>query len=127
MVFVQTIPGVSRDRRGTGRFWFQYRFDELGIPDLIKLTKKYISANFLVNTIRIETMQNTIEIKYLSREEKLKMVDALWADLVSEEEFLESPEWHKKALQETEQRFAEGKERILDWQTAKKKLRKHLE
>ena len=72
-------------------------------------------------------MQNTIEIKHLSREEKLKMIDALWADLVSEEEFLESPEWHKKVLQETEQRFAEGKESILDWQTAKKKLRKHFE
>ncbi|MDY0219950.1 MAG: addiction module protein [Desulfobacterium sp.] len=57
-------------------------------------------------------MQNTIEIKHLSREEKLKMIDALWADLVLEEEFLESPEWHKKVLQETEQRFAEGKERI---------------
>jgi len=72
-------------------------------------------------------MQNTIEIKHLSREEKLRMIDDLWADLVSEEEFLESPECHKKALQETEHRFAEGKERILDWQTAKKKLRKHFE
>ncbi len=55
------------------------------------------------------------------------MMDALWADLVSEEEFLESPEWHKNALQETELRFAKGKERILDWRTAKKDLRKHFE
>ncbi|MGD9823442.1 addiction module protein [Desulfobacter sp.] len=58
-------------------------------------------------------MQNAIEIKHLTRKEKLKMVDALWTDLLSEEELLESPAWHKKALQETEQRFEEGKERII--------------
>lgn len=72
-------------------------------------------------------MQNTIEIKHLTREEKLRMMDALWADLLSEEELLVSPEWHKKALQEAEQRVAEGKERILDWHTAKKELRKNFE
>ena len=72
-------------------------------------------------------MQNTIEIKHLTREEKLRMVDALWADLLSEEELLESPAWHKTALQETEKRLEEGKERILDWHTAKKEMRKHFE
>lgn len=72
-------------------------------------------------------MQNAMEIKHLTREEKLKMLDALWADLLSEEEHLESPAWHQKALQETEKRLAEGKEKILDWQTAKKELRKNLE
>ena len=72
-------------------------------------------------------MQNAIEIKQLIREDKLRMVDALRADLLSEEELLESPTWHKKALQETEKRLADGKERIVDWQTAKKELRKHFE
>ncbi len=65
-------------------------------------------------------MQNAIEINHLTREEKLRMVDALWADLLSEEELLESPAWHKTALQETEKRLEEGKEEILDWRTAKK-------
>jgi hypothetical protein len=72
-------------------------------------------------------MQNAIEIKHLTREEKLRMVDALWADLLSEEELLESPAWHKAALQETEKRLEEGQERVLDWQTAKKEMRKHFE
>ncbi|MDT8379425.1 MAG: addiction module protein [Desulfotignum sp.] len=72
-------------------------------------------------------MQNAIEIKHLTREEKLRMVDALWADLLSEEELLESPAWHKAALLETEKRLEEGKERVLDWQTAKKEMRKHFE
>ncbi len=47
-------------------------------------------------------MQNVIEIKHLTRKEKLKMVDALWADLLSAKELLESPGWHKEALQKTE-------------------------
>lgn len=54
-------------------------------------------------------------------------MDALWADLLSEEELLESPAWHKKALQETGQQLAEGKERILDWHITNKELRKHFE
>ena len=72
-------------------------------------------------------MQNAIDIKHLTREEKLKMVDALWADLLSEEELINSPSWHKTALQETEKRFEEGKEKVLDWSAAKKEMRKHFE
>ena len=71
-------------------------------------------------------MQNTIEMKRLTSKEKLRGMDALWAGLVFEKRLLESPEWHKKALQETEQRIAEGKEKILDWHTGKKELRKHF-
>ena len=55
------------------------------------------------------------------------MMDSLRSDLTSGEEIIEFPEWHKKALQETEQRFAEKKEKILDWHTAKKELRKHYD
>lgn len=72
-------------------------------------------------------MQNTIDIKHLSRQEKLRIMEALWVDLTSEEELLESPEWHGEVLQETEYRFSAGQEKILDWQTAKKELRKQTE
>jgi hypothetical protein len=72
-------------------------------------------------------MQNTIEIKHLSREEKLRMMEAIWEDLSKEEEQVESPDWHKKALQETEHRLSEGQEKIVDWQDAKKELQKRFE
>ena len=72
-------------------------------------------------------MQNTIEIKQLSREEKLRVMEAIWEDLSNEEELVESPDWHKKALQETELRLSSGKEKIVDWQDAKKDLRKRFE
>jgi hypothetical protein len=72
-------------------------------------------------------MQNTIEIKQLSREEKLRVMEAIWEDLSHEEEQIESPDWHKEALQETERRLSSGQEKIVDWQDAKKELRKRFE
>ncbi len=72
-------------------------------------------------------MQNTIEITHLSREEKLRVMEAIWDDLTHEEESLESPGWHKLALQETEDRLTTGQEQIVDWQQAKTELRKRFE
>lgn len=72
-------------------------------------------------------MQNAIEIKHLSRAEKLMVMEAIWEDLLNEEEQIKSPDWHKKALQETERMFSSGQEKIVDWQNAKKELQKRFE
>lgn len=72
-------------------------------------------------------MQNTIEIKHLSREKKLMIMEAIWEDLSNEDNQVKSPDWHKKALQETERRLSSGKEKIVNWQEAKKELRKRFE
>jgi hypothetical protein len=72
-------------------------------------------------------MQNTIDIKHLSREEKLRIMEAIWEDLSNDEEQIESPDWHKKALLETEHRLSSGQEKIVDWQDAKKELRDRFE
>jgi hypothetical protein len=72
-------------------------------------------------------MQSTIEIKHLSREEKLRVMEAIWEDLSREEDEVESPNWHQKALLETEQRLNSGQEKIVDWKIAKKELRKRFE
>ena len=67
----------------------------------------------------------TIEtIQRLSRGEKLKLMEALWEDLSHQEDKFESPAWHAEELAKTEKRLAEGKEQVLDWETAKKALRK---
>jgi hypothetical protein len=63
----------------------------------------------------------------MSREEKLRMLEAIWADLSKDEADVESPAWHEAALKETEAREAAGKERIEEWQTAKRELRKRFE
>jgi len=72
-------------------------------------------------------MQSTIEIRNLSREEKLRVMETIWEDLSREDEEVESPDWHQKALQETERRLNSGQEKIVDWQVAKKELRERFE
>lgn len=72
-------------------------------------------------------MQNSIEIQHLSREEKLMVMEAIWQDLSNDDEPVESPGWHHKALQETEKQFSMGHEKVVDWQHAKKELRKRFE
>jgi hypothetical protein len=72
-------------------------------------------------------MQNAINIKHLSREDKLRVMEAIWEDLSNGEEPVESPDWHKDALLETEHRLSVGHEKIVDWKDAKKNLRKRFE
>ena len=69
----------------------------------------------------IETVQQ------MSRSEKLKLMETLWEQLTQPEDAFESPAWHGQVLKETEQRLAEGKEQVLDWETAKRQLRKQFE
>jgi hypothetical protein len=70
----------------------------------------------------------TIEaVRKLPRAEKLRLMETLWEELSRSDAEFESPVWHGKELAETERRLAEGKEQILDWETAKKKLRKRFE
>ncbi len=64
------------------------------------------------------------EIRQLPRAEKLRLMEALWADLSRDEAELESPAWHETALKETQQRLANGQEQALDWEQAKAELRK---
>jgi hypothetical protein len=66
----------------------------------------------------------TIELQSMSREEKLKVMHALWEDLAREEDAVESPTWHADALRETEERVRSGVERVRDWDEAKAELRK---
>jgi hypothetical protein len=72
-------------------------------------------------------MVTTIQIELMSRAEKLQVMEALWADLSKTEAEVESPVWHEDVLRETEARVAAGEERIADWDTAKRELRKRFE
>jgi hypothetical protein len=72
-------------------------------------------------------MSNCIEIQNLSKEEKLRVMEAIWEDLSKDDDQIESPDWHLQALQETDQRLRSGQENIVDWQDAKKELRKRFE
>lgn len=68
-----------------------------------------------------------VELRNLPRDEKLKIIEMLWSDLAGDEESLESPAWHEEELQRTEAEFTAGRLEVLDWEEAKKELRKQFE
>jgi hypothetical protein len=67
---------------------------------------------------------STLEIQQMPRQEKLRLMEMLWADLSRDEAEFESPAWHADALRETSERRARGEETVLDWEDAKAKLRR---
>jgi hypothetical protein len=53
-------------------------------------------------------------------------MEALWADLSRDPVHVSSPSWHQDVLREREQNVAEGKEKFINWETAKRQLRDRL-
>ncbi len=68
-------------------------------------------------------MQATLPLDRMTREEKLRAMEELWADLSRDEAQFESPAWHGDVLRERVEAVKSGKEAFMDWEIAKKKLR----
>ena len=71
-------------------------------------------------------MPTTLPIDRMTREEKLRAMEALWEDLSRHEDQVESPAWHGQVLEERATRVRSGEEKFMDWETAKRELRQRL-
>jgi hypothetical protein len=71
-------------------------------------------------------MEAVLPLDQMTTEEKLRAMEAIWADLTRNADSFESPAWHADVLREREQRIAEGKETFVDWDEAKRQLRERL-
>ena len=60
----------------------------------------------------------------MSREDKLRVMEALWADLSRDEAEIESPGWHGVVLHETEELVRKGRAKFSDWQSARRRIRR---
>ena len=58
--------------------------------------------------------------------EKLRAIETIWKDLARDERQVKSPDWHFDELKAREQRRKAGKEKVLDWNEAKKELRRRF-
>ena len=63
-----------------------------------------------------------ITLDKMSVEEKLKLMEEVWNDLIKKEQELSSPEWHKEILEEREDTLKSGKEILIDWKDAKERI-----
>ena len=61
------------------------------------------------------------KVLQLPKNEKIQMMEALWTDLSNQS--FDPPAWHLDELKATEKAIAEGKEKFIDWDEAKKILR----
>ncbi|MEQ1559525.1 MAG: addiction module protein [Methylotenera sp.] len=64
-----------------------------------------------------------INIKGMSKTEKLQVMEALWDSLIHEDSEIESPEWHQDILAGRQQKIAEGKAEFLTIEELKAKYR----
>ncbi len=71
-------------------------------------------------------MDITLPLDKMTTAEKLRAMEALWADLTRNEAEFESPAWHEQILKEREASVQSGQASFIDWETAKKQLRDKL-
>ena len=58
--------------------------------------------------------------------EKLRMMELLWDDLCRTESDIPSPQWHENVLRERENMVRDGSDEFIDWDQAKKEMRKKI-
>jgi hypothetical protein len=63
----------------------------------------------------------------MSSKEKLRPIEQLWVCLTNSESDPESPSWHYDALRQTASGTRAARSILVDWQTAKRELRKRAQ
>ena len=72
--------------------------------------------------ITVCRMTAVLELKKMTRAEKLQAMEFLWEELSQDEDSLESPAWHEQALRETEARVAAGITKFIPWVEAEEMI-----
>ncbi|HTD67823.1 MAG TPA: addiction module protein [Candidatus Limnocylindria bacterium] len=62
----------------------------------------------------------------MTAREKLYAIETIWEDLTRDERQVKSPVWHFDELKTREERREASKEKVLDWDEAKKELRRRF-
>ncbi len=68
-------------------------------------------------------MDVTLPLAEMTLAEKLRAMEALWADLCRNEGDVPMAEWHQELLDERRRQIDAGEARFTDWETAKKRIR----
>jgi hypothetical protein len=71
-------------------------------------------------------MSKTVDLRQMSRSDKLRLMEELWLDLSQDGDNVASPEWHGTVLKERERKLTAGEDKLIDWESAKRDLRKKL-
>lgn len=69
---------------------------------------------------------STFPIETLSTADKLLLMERLWEDLSRRPADVPFPDWHGDILAERQAALREGRTSVVDWETAKERLRERL-
>ena len=68
-------------------------------------------------------MDTLLPLHAMSRADKLRAMEELWADLSGDGATFEEPAWHPEVLMETREAAKTGAAVFADWDEAKRRLR----
>ena len=57
---------------------------------------------------------------------ELDLLEAIWDDLVKNEQTFESPHWHEEVLKDREEALAAGEMTVSGWEEAKRRIRRNV-
>lgn len=72
-------------------------------------------------------MPITLPLQKMSVEEKIQVMESIWADLCDTAGSTLTPDWHGSILTARDAALQAGNDQILDWETAKKKIFEDLQ
>ena len=68
----------------------------------------------------------SIKLDKMTIEEKIRAMESLWDDLCKHADSIPSPSWHKDILSQREDAVKKGKEKFLDWNEERERIRKSV-
>ncbi len=72
-------------------------------------------------------MAISIPLESMSVEEKIQVMEIIWDDLCHKADAVESSSWHEDVLSKREDGLQRGTDKFMDWDLAKKDIRKKIE
>jgi len=72
---------------------------------------------------RINNMIANLPLKDMSLNEKFQALEMVWDDITHNSPDFTSPVWHEAELKERDARIKSGKDKLIDWELAKKQMR----
>jgi len=67
-------------------------------------------------------MSIDLPLDSMTTTEKLQVLEAVWASLCREPVEFQSPDWHRRVLEERKQRLESGQATVSNWREAKQRF-----
>jgi putative addiction module component (TIGR02574 family) len=66
------------------------------------------------------------EIRKMPLSEKLELLEAVWAELATDPDTIDVPQWHKDILHERQLAIDQGSMQSIDWEVAKEQINRRV-